>query len=298
MSFLKKELSTFGRLRAAYRYLLQAPGQRESRDRLERLLAPWSLVLSSARSANPSRAMIRDTLDEGVKAGLFQESDGVIALSPELPLGLSDPQQGDRHFSFGLSHLLFQEGATENQDLAQVIAWFLSQDPREPLKNHHAYERLLKEQGLHDRLPHTDVNFGQFKNWACDLGFTWRMGRNKDSWLIPDPTEFIKRALPEILPEADVEVPFGKVLERLAKLCPIFEGGTHRREVEAWAEALARPSNQHLSRSSAMAWLRLNSLGLISLTRHADTEAWILPDGEQESRYTHLIRIAQNAEVA
>lgn len=298
MSFLKKELATFGRLRAAYRYLLLAPDQCEVRERLESLLAPWSLVVSGAKTANPNRGMIRDTLDEGLKAGLFAEKNGVISLCPDLPMGLSNPQQGDRNLPLGLSYLLFREGAKENQDLAQVMGWFLTQDPAVPLKNHQAYELRLKDQGVHDRLPHTDVNFGQFKNWACDLGFAWRLGRNRDSLLIPDPSAFIRRTLPEIMPETDTEMPFREVLEHLAKLCPLFEGGSHRREVEHWAEDFARRSNQHLSKSSAMAWLRLESAGLVKLTRHADTEAWILPDGEQDLRFTHLIRIARQAEVA
>lgn len=291
MSILKDEAVSYGRLLGLYRYVLHTPGQREDRKRLEELLSPRSLVATSTRA---TRVMIEGTIDEAVKAGLLLEMGDTIALPTDLPLGLALPTEGERMLPAGLAQLFFGATSDRNHDLGHMIAWFLTQDPAEGMTNHQAFELRLRKQGILDRLPHTDVNYGHFRNWICDLGLAWRWGhKHNESLLTPDPTTFIRRLLPTLLPKPDVEVPFGEVLTELASLCPVFEGGDLRRTVEAWSDTLKRRSNRHLAVSSAMAWLRLDGEGSIKLVTRADAEAWILPDGDQDKRYTHVSRVAE-----
>jgi len=293
MSILKDEAVSYGRLLGLYRYLLHTSGQREVRKLLEELLSPRSLV---ATSTHATRVMIESTIDEALKAGLLVEKDGTIALPNDLLLGLASPSEGERMLPAGLAQLFFGATSGRNHDLGHMIAWFLTQDPAEGMTNHQAFERRLKKQGILDRLPHTDVNYGHFRNWICDLGLAWRWGRkHNESLLTPDPTTFIRRLIPILLPKPDVEVPLGEVLAELANLCPVFEGGDLRRTVEAWPDTLKRRSNRHLAPSSAMAWLRLDGEGSIRLLTHADAEAWALPDGDQDKRYTHVSRVSAEA---
>lgn len=276
------QYATFGRILGIYRYLLHAPQQREIRKRLEQLISPDSLV--------NHRNMIEEALNESIKMRLFCEDGPIVALNPSLSPDAKEPAKGDSVIKQEIARLLFDEKNSENHRLAELVAWFLTQDPAEGAPSSQEFERTLKAQGGFDHLVSGSTAYSHFSNWCCDLGLGWRFAIPKQKMLVPDPTGFLRPVLPQLLPEPGQEVPIRQIVERLASLYPVFEGGLHREQVESWR---GQRSERHLSRSTAMAWLRFEQSGEVRLVKPADAEAWIFPDADQDKRYSHIVRLVK-----
>src|ERR1051326_1019299 len=92
------QYASSSRVRGVFRYLLPKAGQRESRDKLEKILSPESL-LRGGDTDTTSRGMIKGTINECVKMGLLvEESDGndsVVAINPELLPDARSKRKGD-----------------------------------------------------------------------------------------------------------------------------------------------------------------------------------------------------------
>jgi hypothetical protein len=119
------------------------------------------------------------------------------------------------------------------------------------------------------------------------LGFAWNQRLGNDSVLVPDPTDYLQVFLPTHLgPKKGEDLPLGVVLQRIADACPVLEGGSVRRELHPAIEQLEA---NHLSRSSAQAWLRLHDRSFAELVKHSDTTVFVFPDGDTAHRFTHFI---------
>jgi hypothetical protein len=98
-----------------------------------------------------------------------------------------------------------------------------------------------------------------FCNWARFLGFGWRA---KSGLLVPDPTEAVRDALPQVFAEARV-LEARSVVNALAQAIPVLDGGIYRAALEAelkkteGPDAWRPPPNGQLSTSMSRAFLRL-----------------------------------------
>ena len=79
MSVLKTALATPSRMRGIFRYLLQAPKQRENREKLTGLLSPDEL--SEGRNKSAEHPMFDAALRESIKCGLLiEDNEDILSL--------------------------------------------------------------------------------------------------------------------------------------------------------------------------------------------------------------------------
>jgi hypothetical protein len=114
-----------------------------------------------------------------------------------------------------------------------------------------------------------------FCNWARFLGFGWKA---KSGLLVPDPTEAVRDALPQVFGDAR-ELEARSVVNALAQAIPVLDGGTYRQKLEAelkktqGPDAWRPPPNGQLSTSLSRALLRLQEEKYIKGEMRDDNEA-------------------------
>lgn len=264
------------RLRAIYN-LLDVEGKPVLLNDIEALCMPGTLF-DEAKSVD--RRMVKSNIKEGLAVGLFVDSSDLsIALADEVPRG---------NFRRAITERIFGSGE-QNLDLLKLIAWYLTLDPLRPPAGWAELENKQVEQvrdvGLVD-VAMNDTKLGQINPWIRFLGFAWSHKPGADSMLVPDPTDYLQILLPTLLgPRTEREMPIGAVLQRIAEVCPVLEGGFVRRELDSAIEQL---DSNHLSRSSAQAWLRLHDRNFAQLVKYSDTTVYVFPDGDTDHRFTHL----------
>jgi hypothetical protein len=288
MSVLKTSLAHPSRIRGIFRYLLQAEGQRETRENLEKLLSPEKL----SEDKTPPRPMFRAALDESLKCQLLIEEDGAIAINPELSQEARDPQLGDKLLPDTLTYLFFGCDNQDEEDFGLDCAWYLAQDIYESLGTWEQVEKQVAAQKVAETLDlklSSDTLFDRLKDWMYYLGLAWAHSLNDKKNCVPDPTAYLKRNLKELF-QGQKDLPLKEFIDRLAKRCPLFETGKFRERVE---EKIGRRQPNHLSTSTAFALFRLQDEGQISLVRKSDADLMILPKANQtidnDSRISHII---------
>jgi hypothetical protein len=234
--------------------------------------------------------MVRKTIGVGKAMRLFVEAEGVVRLHPELPPEAREPATGEATLPVTLARLCFVKDHPENHDFGLALAWYLTQDPYSAPGTWADVDRALRDQVGGDQLGMKISNpYRMLEDWACYLGFAWTHALSGKPVLTPDPTAHLRRRLHEVLPgKAGTRHPVGEATARLGQVCPVFEGGFLRAEVERqWR---AREEN-HLSGTTALAWLRLRDEGLVELRQESDAATVVLPDGDQAVPVSHLVLI-------
>jgi hypothetical protein len=219
--------------------------------------------------------------------GLLSESDGEYQLSPELPKASRTQATAEEVLPLALTTLFFDQERTTNHDLGLAIAWYLCQDAYSAPHNWNTVDAALREQVGGDRFGITNSTpYGMFEDWVCYLGFGWTHALKDKTVLTPDPTEHLRRRLPELFSgKANTSLSFVEVTGRLAALCPVFEDGFLRKRVESDL----RPRDAgHLSSATALAWLRLRDEGLVRLSKESDANLLVLPDGDRREAVSHV----------
>ena len=282
MSILKDPYVTPSRVKGIVRYLLQARGKREKRDTLEAILSPASLA-SRGDDKEPSRNMVQATVRECIKMGLSEEiqDKAEITLNPKLRL------ENDASLPAVLSQLLLDESEyTENHDFAKVLAWYLAQDFFDAPGNWQEMEQKLREQIGSGLLELNDARYGQFEDWSCYLGFSWRNSLVGNQVLVPDPTVYLRQNLKNLFEnQTHHQVSLDEFISRLSKYCPVFEMGGFREEIE---QQIGLRDSNYLSTVTSIALRRLEDEGLIKLERLSDTSIWVLSDGSKDPRISHI----------
>ena len=282
MSILKDPYVTPSRVKGIVRYLLQARGKREKRDTLEAILSPASLA-SRGDDKEPSRNMVQATVRECIKMGLSEEiqDKAEITLNPKLRL------ENDASLPAVLSQLLLDESEyTENHDFAKVLAWYLAQDFLDAPGNWQEVEQKLREQIGSGLLELNDARYGQFEDWSCYLGFSWRNSLVGNQVLVPDPTVYLRQNLKNLFEnQTHHQVSLDEFISRLSKYCPVFEMGGFREEIE---QQIGLRDSNYLSTVTSIALRRLEDEGLIKLERLSDTSIWVLSDGSKDPRISHI----------
>ncbi|QDV37415.1 protein DpdG [Tautonia plasticadhaerens] len=293
MSVLAQPYAVPSRVIGVYRFLRKARGHRESIESLCKLLAPESLSRRSDRSAGGDdegggRDMVREAINECLGAGLLlRGEEDTVELSPDLQLDGSASTQTKGNLPLILADLFFAPENPANHDLGCAISWYLAQDAYDPPSNWPSVEGALQQQIGGERLRITNnARYGNFEDWACFLGFAWTHSVGDKSILTPDPTAQLRLRLPALFAgNRGIRRSFPEVMTLLAKLCPAFEGGLLRAEVERYVPPRAP---QELSTTTAHAWLRLRDEGEVELTRESDANHLILPDGDRSVPVSHV----------
>ncbi len=281
MSVLKQAAATPSRITAVYHYLLRVDGQAESRERLEAVLSPDSIITDG------SRDMIHNVINECVKMGLVEsdEGKGEVRLHTDLPKEARNRRSAMQRLPLTVADLIFR-GNAENRDLALIIAWYLEQNVVAAPGDWKTVAETLGQQVGGDCFGLTsDVRYHQFDDWACFLGFAWHHGGRREI-LTPDPTQHVRWRLKEVFRSPGTRLTPAEAVRRLAEVCPVMEMGMLRSEV---CERMGRHRERELSSVSAFAWFRLWDEGCVDVESAAgDADVFILPDGNRSFRCTSL----------
>ena len=258
MSVLKEPYAVPSRVIGIYRYLLQARGQSESLEMLTKVLAPESLPRREDRDA--------DADDEGEGSGqgdgpedrprgcrhgaLRGRARGHDRTKPRPPAEVRTPGLGDSSLPVTIADLMFARENSSNHDFGQALAWYLCQDVYRPPGNWNEFDEALRSRFGGDRLGITNSNpYAMLEDWACYLGFAWLHSKKGKNTLTPDPTAHIRLRLSELFPgEPGRRHAFSDVMQRLAHVAPVFEGGFLRAEAE---RVVPRSDPRHLSTATA-----------------------------------------------
>ncbi len=289
MSVLKTALATPSRMRGIFRYLLQAPKQRENREKLTGLLSPNEL--SEGRNQSDKNPMFNAALRESIKCGLLIEDNEDIAINPQLPEASRHPQTGDKLLPDTLVQLFFAADNEDEEDLGRLIAWYLAQDIYDAPDTWEKVEKLVAEQGVAESLDlkiSSNTLSGQVEDWMCYLGFAWGHASDSNKKLVvAEPTAYLRRNLKDLFQEeAKVKLLIREFIDRLAKKCPVFETGKFRDQVE---EKIGFRLPNHLSSSTAFALFRLQDDGYIKLMRESDADLFVFPSGDKPEGFSHII---------
>ena len=79
--------------------------------------------------------------------------------------------------------------------------------------------------------------------------------------------------------------PLPEVMNRLAQICPVFEGGFLRAEID---RVFTREPGT-LSSTTSLAWLRLRDEGFVELIQESDATTLLLPDGDRVEPVSHVV---------
>jgi len=289
MSVLKTALATPSRMRGIFRYLLEAPKQRENKEKLTRLLSPHEL--SEGRNKSAEHPMFDAALRESIKCRLLIADNDDIAINFELPEVSRHPKMGDKLLPDTLVQLLFASDNEDEEDLGRLIAWYLAQDIYDAPGTWQEVEQRVAEQGVAESLDlkiSSNTLSGQVEDWMCYLGFAWghALEQNKKI-IVAEPTAYLRRNLNNLFQgQAKAKLSIRDFLDRLAKKCPLFETGKFREQVE---EKIGFRLPNHLSTSTAFALFRLQDDGCIKLVKESDADLFIFTGVGNEEGFSHII---------
>jgi hypothetical protein len=294
MSVITDLTATPARVDTVYRYL--AERRDESRDDLILLLSPRALRRQSAEGDASDRSA-REVFSACRALGVMQPidgDDGRVQLGNALRDG-----RGARPLLPYLETVLLQPEAAESHGQGAfplALAWFLAQDPTQPLRLENV-RRLLEDQQGDVARSYNLTNPQVFQNlvyWARYLGFAWRLGLEKSEEVVPDPTEAIRRHLSKVVPTGD-RVPLHLALQRLAQHLPVLEGGAARSIVDERMAGAYRRAPDYLSRSTSLALTRLDDRKAVILESLSDAPITLLDTLPTVRAVTHIRRLENRA---
>jgi hypothetical protein len=285
MSVVEKYYAVPSRIQAVYRYLLHKKGQWAPRDALEAALSPGSLLRAEGRP------MLREVVAECEAMELIRMEGDRVSLHPDLPTEARDRARGESRFRQTLLDL-FATRNERNHNLLRLIAWYLAQPIDTAPRDWEEWERALDDQVGSERFGMKNkTDYLQFNYWVVYLGFAWNHTYKRKQSLTPDPTEYLRRVLPRLFGRPGDRLDASQVETGLAGVCPVFEAGRFRQEVENLAAPkLPLREPRVFSSTLAHAWLCLQDEGVVTIeSGAADAPVYLLPDGDQKVRCSGII---------
>ena len=255
------------------------------RQELLDLIAPPTLFAD--QDEDKKQDMVKKTLNRWVQLGLFQKSANdeislvgdkkskpTIDSLPSLSRSLALKPENNSDF--------LEEEPQGAGDFTRAIAWLLAQNAwKLDSRNWEVIESQITQQcppGL--TILQNDTRWNGLKAWSCFMGFAWTAKLPNGEILVPDPTEAVRDALPQIFGGAKtLEARF--MVDALAQVIPVLDGGTYRQNVETelmrtqGPNAWRPPPNGQLSTSLSRALLRLQEEKCLKGELKADAEAGI-----------------------
>jgi hypothetical protein len=253
---------------------------------------PESLQKDRGMDRKANRDMVKNTIDECLHMKLLVKDDSGerVGINPELPGVVRSPETAEALLPLTLTDLLFAEDNEKNHDLGLAIAWYLGQDAYDAPGDWERVSETLgqttfaKEIGLNNSNP-----WGQLIHWSSYLGFAWTHSVGGKAVLTPDPTAYLRRRLKQVFDgQLHSSLPLLSVLESLAQVCPVFEGGALRKKVEQVTGPRNASGERRLSSVSVLAWLRLDEEKTIELQFKSDAQPVLFPDGGRTQQFTHV----------
>jgi hypothetical protein len=176
---------------------------------------------------------------------------------------------------------------------AGAIAWMLCQNPKVPLKWGTSASVMLRKQQFRPEIiadfgMTNDSRFQQAVYWARALGFVSRSFLVEEV-VVPDPTHALERRLDRILPKGSEKL-LSTFLAELSEICPVFEGGRVRSEVEAMFLPNLQRDEKTVSASTALALHRLKLRNVIDLKRLDDGRVLFVDGLLDDGRVSHITR--------
>lgn len=277
MSLMKTVEASPSRVYAIYALLFQLPKQRAEVHELRRMLMPNSF--SSKDSDRKETDFVGSTIPEMVSLGLVQRDQDTLSIPDPPSQTRLKPDEIARLLPHMIRERVVQPSSEANEDLAGMIAWYLAQNPYRAPGNSNEVERALHEQ-LQMKI--TNAPYGQFEDWVMYMGFASRIQKR----LLPDPTEAIRFYLPQLF-EGSRTQRIDTIVQRLAKLCPVFERGIYRERMLAnyKGETLLEG---HLSQATSFAWLRLRDEGVVQLEKRSDADVYLFAEQQTVYRFSEM----------
>ncbi len=223
--------------------------------------------LLSPPTLREARNVISGVVAEASNLGLIERTDGDR-------WKLTDEAAATDDIRTVIAHtLLFPELAADAQQVsvAPAIAWFLAQPTSTPLSLRDNWRTLVERDCPSTTNAFELVNIAscqQFAYWAVYLGFGWRLGTGiqgeASELLVPDPSVALESAMRKTMRVGE-ELPISDVMSRVAKVCPVMEGGSVRQEVERQFSIERQRSDAQFSRSTSFALARLKDRGAVEM---------------------------------
>ena len=109
---------------------------------------------------------------------------------------------------------------------AEVCAWLLCLPPVSMPQGHAELKTRMQSDGLsyNEFGLNNDARWDMIVYWAKYFGLLWQWQDERCRGLVPDPTEYTKRHLTELLP-LKKQVPIQEFQQNLGRLCPVLDGG-------------------------------------------------------------------------
>lgn len=265
------------RMLAVARLLLAAGPMPE--DEILPLLQPREITVIAKNTLNASiecGLVVREKKECRLAVEHFEHKPKLTELDEGLPLVLS-------------RLLLVPKIGDDTNNFATLCAWLLHQPVLGMPGNRLGLLTAIREQGL--SLPDLQLqNNARLDNviyWARYLGLVRQIGDEKCAGVFPDPTLFLRRHLPKLLPAGE-EVPVSTFLQRVGALCPVLDGGSVR------AALLARitpdwPERQ-ISDSLGFAIARLEHSGELHAWCPDDQRTFVLTPEPTSRKIAYLTR--------
>jgi hypothetical protein len=281
LSVLKEIYATPSRVKGAYRLLINSNQHKINRKTAEEILSPRSLQPGVNHEKSEHLKMIRGVINEAVKMGLFDANGEEISLTKQLE-GLTD-----ENLALNIFRLFTTEENKENEDFLRLISWYLMQDPYAAPGTWDEANIALEKQIGGSMLGCNDNRFGQFTHWLVFLGFGWRFSlKGERDKITPDPSKIISSFLPYIFENKEV-LCIQEFVQNLAILCPVFEEGEIRHEINQEYKIETLPP-KHLSKVTSFALFQLDEQGTIELVSKSDADLYFLADGDREKRVSEI----------
>ncbi len=277
------------RMVIVWRYLLVAGRSGVEESKLSRLLRPSSLPSREAESDEERPGeMVTQVLSELRTLGLIERvEDAKVKLTAAAPDGADGT-----FLEFVEKRLLYPEIAEQHGQgrVPKALAWFLAQDPAQPLTWGRNYRADVEADcgtdiGAFDLT--SVARFQQFLYWARYLGFAWRLEMQGVNAVFPDPTTALARHLPAAAGGKDRR-PIQEVADELAHLLPVLEGGAARSDVESRLPLEKQRPGGHLSRSTSFALERLERRGQLLMEQLADAPGVALDRASGPRSVSHI----------
>jgi hypothetical protein len=193
--------------------------------------------------------------------------------------------------------------AAEQERVPAALAWLLEQDPARPLlmgTNEDVRSRQAEQFG--DVRADLDLtNAARIDNaryWATYLGLGWTLASAETTsrrLFVPDPTVALLRHLPAVLRPGE-RATVGEAMQRLAERCPVLDGGAARAETSAAMLPTAQRPPGVISRSTSIAFTRLERRGLLRFEDLSDAaENFLLDTWPDRRRVSHVTLLRAEA---
>lgn len=234
--------------------------------------------------------MASSTLSAAIECGLVVREKKQCKLAAGLFEGALKPDELDEALPLVLARLLLApkiSGAPNG--FAALCAWLLHQPVLAMPADRGGLKSAIQAAGLSlaDLQLQNDARLDNVIYWARYLGLVRQMREEACAGLLPDPTLFVRRHLPQLLPAGE-EVDAVSFRQRVGALCPVLDGGAVRDALLAtidpeWPE-------QQFSDALAFAVVRLEQSRELRVWCPDDSRAFLLAPGGRKIAYLARIR--------